>query len=210
MSLRRIAPLSGIVFVVLTALCFTALSGNTPDIKASPVKIASFYSQHHSKNETAAHLLAIAIAFLAIFAASCWPLIRDSRRLWSALFFGGGLIAGAGFAISASIHLALADGAHHKLDPAALQALNALDADDYISFSVGIGIMLIGAAGAMIPRSGALKVFGWIALVLGVAIFTPAGFIGFLGGGIWIIVVSVLMFLRSDDVTPRAAVPSAV
>ena len=207
MSLRRVAPLSGIVFVVLTVVAFVVLGGNTPGIKDSADKIASFYTAHHTRQETAGHLLAIAVAFLAIFAASCWPLIRDARRLWSALFFGGGLIAAAGFLVAAGIHIALADGANHHLDPVALQALNALDSDDDVAFTAGLGIMLLGAAGAMIPQTDALRWLGWIALVFGIAIFTPAGFIAFLGTAVWIIVVSAMLFLRSDDGAPHAAPP---
>jgi hypothetical protein len=207
MSVRQVAPLSGVVFVVLAVVAFVVLGGSTPDIKASPAKITSFYVKHHSKEEAAAHLLAIAVAFLAVFAASCWPLIRDAHRLWSALFFGGGLIAAAGFLVGAGIHLALADGANHHLDPASLQTLNALDSDDYIAFVVGIGIMLLGAAGAMIPLAGALRWLGWIALVLGIAVFTPAGFIGFIGSAVWIIVVSVVLFLRAAEGVTPAGMP---
>ena len=208
MNLRRLAPLSGILFVVLTVIAFTALAGNTPDIKASPAKIASFYSTHHANQELAAHILAIGVAFLAIFAASCWPLMRDVHYLWSALFFGGAVIAASGFLIGAGIHLALADGAHHQLDPAALQALNALDSDDYLAFGIGIGIMMLGAAGAMIARAGAMRWLGWIALVLGIASFTPLGFLGFLGAGIWIIVVSVLFFRQGGDEPAGVSAPA--
>jgi hypothetical protein len=208
MSLRRVAPLSGIVFVVLTVVAFGPLAGKTPGVKDSSAEIAGFYTKHHSKEETAAHLLVIAVAFLALFAASCWPLIRDSRRLWSAMFFGGGIIAAAGFLFAAAIHLALADGAHHGVDAVALQALNAIDADSYPAFSGGIGIMLLGAAGAMIPLTRALRVLGWIALVFGIAIFTPAGFIGFLGAGIWVIVVSVVLFMGADDPVEHPTMPS--
>ncbi len=204
MTLRRIAPLSGIVFVVLTAVAFVPLAGNTPGISDSSTKIADFYTKHHSKEETAAHILVIAVAFLALFAASCWPLFRDAGHLWTALFFGGGIIAVAGFLFAASTHLALADGAHHGLDAASLQALNALDTDNYPAFSAGLGIMMLGAAGATIPLGGALRVLGWIGLVLGISVFTPLGFVGFLGGGIWVIVFSVLMFMRAGDDAQRA------
>ena len=69
--------------------------------------------------------------------------------------------------------------------------------------------MLLGGAGAMIPLSGALRVLGWIALLLGIATFTPAGFIGFVGSGVWIIAVSLVLFMRGDGTAPAAATPSA-
>ena len=97
MSLRRVAPLSGIVFVVLTAVAFVALGGSTPGVKDSSAKIAAFYADHSQKQEAAAFVLMIGVGFLALFVASCWPLIRDPHRLWSGLFFAGGIIAAAGF-----------------------------------------------------------------------------------------------------------------
>jgi hypothetical protein len=198
MSLRRLAPLSGIAFVVLTFVAFVPVGGKTPGIKDSPEKIASFYSKHHSKESAAAYILAIGVGFLAVFVSSCRPLIRDAHRLWSTLFFGGGIIAAVGFLVAGGIHVALADGANHGVDPVALQALNALDADDYLAFGIGVAIMLLGAAGALIPRQGVLKWFGWAALVLGILSFTPLGFIGFLGAGIWVLIVSWLLFQRGD------------
>jgi hypothetical protein len=124
-------------------------------------------------------------------------LIRDEGWVWSSTFFGAGILASAGFLVGACIHYALADGAHHGIDPAALQALNALDADDFLAFGIGLAIMMLGAAGALIPRSGALKILGWLALLLGIVSFTPAGFIGFIGSGIWIIATSIVLFMHA-------------
>ena len=129
--------------------------------------------------------------------------------MWSSLFFGGGMVAVAGFLVGAAIHLALADGAKHGLDPVALQALNAIDNDDFLPFGIGVAIMLLGAAGAMIPQRGVLRWFGWIGLVLGLASFTPAGFIGFLGAGIWIIAASIVLFMRGGQSAPDAPAPAA-
>jgi hypothetical protein len=195
--MRRFAPLSGIVFVVLTVVAFGPLGGNTPGVKKSAADIASFYGKHHSREANAAFVLALATFFLALFVASGWALLRDEGRLWPALFFGGGIVTVGIFLIAAGVHLALADAAHHGVDPSALQAINAIDADNYVGFGSSVGIMLLGGAGAMIPRSGALKWLGWLALVLGISTFTPAGFVGFAGGGIWIIAVSIVLFMQA-------------
>jgi hypothetical protein len=192
---------------VLVVVAFIPLGGNTPGLKKTPAEIAEFYGKHHSKESAAAFVLAIGAAFLALFVASVWPLIRDEGRVWSSLFFGGGMVAVAGFLVGAAIHLALADGAGHGIDPVALQALNALDNDDFLPFGIGIAIMLLGAAGAMIPRTGALKWFGWIGLILALASFTPAGFVGFLGAGIWIIAASIVLYMRGSG-DPDAIVPA--
>jgi hypothetical protein len=205
---KRYAPLSGIVFVVLFIVAFVVLGGSTPGIGKPPADVASFYAQHHDKETNAAFVLALATFFLALFVASSWMLIRDEGQVWSALFFGGGMVAVAVFLVAASIHLALADGGDHNLDPVALQALNALDNDTFVGFT-SVGIMLLGAAGAMIPRQAVLKWLGWLALVIGIAVFTPVGFVAFAGAGIWIIATSIVLFRqaggREVPVTAAAA-----
>ena len=60
----------------------------------------------------------------------------------------------------------------------------------------------------MIPLTGALRVLGWIGLVLGILIFTPGGFIGFIGSGLWVIAASILMFMRAGEDASDAATPS--
>ncbi len=208
MSLGRIAPLSGLVFVVLTVVGLVGLSGNTPDIKSSQAKIAAYYVKHHANQETSVHIIAIAVLFLVIFAASCWSLLQGAGPVWPAVFYGGALVMAAGWTAAGIIHLALADGAHHGVSPGALQALNALDADSYIGFSVGMGTMLVGAGGAMIKRPG-IGWLGWLALVLGVLSFTPIGFVAFLGGGIWIIAASILLYVRSGSAGAETAPATA-
>jgi hypothetical protein len=207
--MRRFAPLSGIVFVVLIVVGFGPLANKTPGIKKTPAEIADFYSKHHSREAAAAFVVAFATLFLVLFVASAWSLLRDEGHVWTSMFFGAGILAAAGFLVGACIHYALADGAHHGIDPAAVQALNAIDADDFLAFGIGVAIMMLGAAGALIPRSGALKVLGWLALVIGIVSFTPAGFIGFIAAGLWIIAASIVLFMQAGrsaaDVAPAAA-----
>jgi hypothetical protein len=64
------------------------------------------------------------------------------------------------------------------------------------------------ASGLAILRYRALAAgLGWAALVIGIAIFTPAGFIGFLLSGIWVLVASIVLFMagRPQPQAPPAA-----
>ncbi len=65
---------------------------------------------------------------------------------------------------------------------------------------MGFAIMLLGGAGAMIPLPGVWRWLGWVAILLAIVLFTPIGFVAFMASLLWIVVVSVLLFLRSDDV----------
>jgi len=207
--LERFAPLSGVAFAVVTVVAFVVIGGGsrTPKATDSAAKITAYYVTHHSKAEVAAYLLPVVAALLAMFVASCVPLIRGVRSVWAALFYGGGLLAGAGFLFAGAIHLALADGANHHLDPAVLQGLNAVDIHTALAFTAGVGILLLGGGGAMTALSGGMRVMGWIALALGLINLTPAGVALFPLNALWIVAVSVLLCLRSA--TPGAHTPIA-
>jgi hypothetical protein len=78
----------------------------------------------------------------------------------------------------------------------ALQTLNALDADTWIAFNGGMGVLMLGAAGALLARK-VHPVLGWIALLDGILLFIPyADFFGLIVSGLWILVTSVLLFRR--------------
>jgi hypothetical protein len=193
----RFAPLAGLVFVVLTVVSFLGLGGDTPDIDSSPQDVAAFFSTHSAREESAAFLLSLAVVFLVIFGAS----LRAALRLpeagsdgWSSVAFGGVLVAAAGFLAAAAVRLAVAEAADKHVPPAAVQALNALDNAAFLSFASGLGIMLLGAAGAMIGRTGLMRGLGWLALVIGIVVFTPLGELGFFASGIWIILASFALY----------------
>ena len=58
--------------------------------------------------------------------------------------------------------------------------------------------MFLISVGLSILRTGALpRWLGWVALALVVIGFTPIGFAAFLGAGIWIVVVSVMLAVRA-------------
>jgi hypothetical protein len=200
MQRKNLAPLTGVLFVALVLVAFFALGGNTPDGKDSAHKVVSFYSDNHNKETAAAIVLALAGVPLLYFSA----LIRDKGRAAvqgrSALpgfAFAGGVVAAAGFMTAATLHFALADYADN-IQPAAAQAINAIDNDFFAPFAFGL-LTLVLATSLMTVRSGLLpKWLGWVGIVLFVIAFTPAGFIAFGLGGIWVIVVSILFYVRGE------------
>ena len=52
------------------------------------------------------------------------------------------------------------------------------------------------------------KWLGWVGIVLFVISFTPVGFIGFALGGLWIIIVSILLYVRGEPVSGAPAQPA--
>lgn len=206
---NRLLPLSGIVFFVLALIPIEVLGGSTPDIKASPAKITSYYTAHHGTQSVAPFILAIGALFFVFFGATLWrALTEDTRdatgRLAGAIILVGTGIAVVGYLVAAAVHLALAEAVHHGIGPAGAQALNALDAEDFQPFALGTAIVLLGAFPLMVRRAGVYRWLGWLALVFGVATFTPAGFFGYLGANLWIVAVSILLAVRGARVSVRS------
>ena len=207
-SSPRLAPLAGIVFVVLLFLAFVVVEGETPDIDDSAQKITSFYHDDQGKHIAAIVLVALSTIFLTVFAVSLREFLRVSGEgdFWPTVALIGAAVSVAGFLIAAGIHLALIDGGDKNISPDAMVALNTLDADDFFGFASPLGIMLLGAGCATLRTGAGLpKWMGWAAIVLFVVFFTPAGFAAFGLTGIWIIIASVLMYQRGGAATPATA-----
>ena len=194
-SWERYAPLTGVAFVVIVTAVF-AIGGDTPGGHDSAVKVSTFYTDHRDKHMALAFFLAIGGAFLPFFASTLRRALDWSGgtgRLANAAF-AGGVIATVGFGLLATVHLALADSAG-KTTPQVTQALNALDANDFIPVAMGMAVMVL-ASGLSIVRHGALpRWLGWVGIVLGILSFTPGGFFGFLGSGLWVLIASIILFL---------------
>jgi hypothetical protein len=210
MELKRLLPLSGIVFVVLTVLAIVVLGGNTPDTDASASKVLSFYDTHTVREEVGVFVLAASAPFLVFFGVSLATALSptDAGRtpVWERVLIGGTVLVAAAWLVTASIHFALTDGADQGISATALQALNVLDGNTWILFNSALGVMMLGAAGSLIPRARAYRWLGWAALILGLALFIPfADFFALLLTGVWIIVTSVMLFRVRGEIGYSAA-----
>lgn len=202
MDIRRLLPLSGVAFVVLMLVVIVGFSGETPGTGDSGAEIASFYDEQNVRQGVAAFLLAATVPFLLLFAATLAQVAPAidlaTRDIWRRLLLGGSFILGAVIVGMALIHFALTDGAD-DVSPAALQALNLLDGNFWVAANPALGVTMLGAAGLLLTERVLPGWLGWLALVLGVALFIPyADFIALLISLLWIIVVSVMLFMAAD------------
>ena len=203
MTVKRIAPLSGLGFVVVLVVSFVVLGGgsSTPRTDASGATIASFYTRHHGTAMTAAYLLPVAVLLLLIFAVSFWQAFRDAH-LGAGLFLAGAVMASACLLVAAATHAALARAAQDKLASASLQAINAIDQPAADAFAA-IAILVLGAAGALIQsRQRRTRLMGYVALVLAIVGLTPAGMALFPLTAIWIAALSLMLFTGAIPTSP--------
>jgi hypothetical protein len=207
---HRIVRLSGLAFVLVVVASLLA-GGSTPDSGASASELASFYDGGWRQG-ISAMLLAATVPFLVLFAASIVSFLAAARGadagLWGYLLVGGSVLAGAGIALAATVHFALADGGD-QIAPTALQALNSLDGNTWLAFNTGFGVMMIGAAGCLWRQTGFQLVLGRIALVLGVLLFLPfVDFLALLVTLLWIVVTSVVLYQADRATSTSVAVPA--
>ena len=202
----RLAPLTGIVFVVILAVSF-ALSGSTPGTGATGRHVIDYYGSHRGSQQASGFLGLYAVVFFLFFASTLRAYLRASLpgSALPTLSFGGAVLVAIGGTVFSSLVIALSD-VPSKLSPGAAQALNVLANDFFAPLIAGTCVFMI-ANGLATLRSRALPVWlGWIAILIGIVAVTPIGFFGFLGLMGWTLIVSVLLLLRGRAAaTPAAA-----
>jgi len=191
------APLTGVAFVVLVIVSFI-VAGEPPDANSPPQEIIDHYVDNKDAVMIGSLLSVIAAALLVFFGAVLRSALRAAEGpggVLSAVAFAGTIIMATGAALDATISFALADRAD-DVAPVGVQALQALWDNDFFPIVLGAALLLLGA-GLSIARNGVLpRWLGWIGVLVGVLALTPIGFVAFPLGGLWVLIVSVMLALR--------------
>ncbi|HEY1357106.1 MAG TPA: hypothetical protein VGF21_02265 [Thermoleophilaceae bacterium] len=186
---------------------FVVLGGETPDPDASARNVVSFYTDNGTIQIIAAAVIALSTVPLLLFAATLRERARAAlpdRSLLPTFAFAAGVVTAGGFLVAAATHFAVADLAD-EIQPAAAQALNALDSAMFIPFSLGVATLVLATSltalrSALLPRW-----MGWVGVVLFVVAWTPVGFLAFALSGIWIIVASIVLYRRGNPARSEIA-----
>lgn len=186
---QKLLHLSGIVFVLLV-LVSIGIGGSTPGTDESAAEVASFYNDHDARQFVTSFMFAATVPFLVLFAVGLGRLLSSA---WSQVAVAGAILAGGAILATSAIHFALNDAASNEVASDAVLALNHLDGSTWVAYNAGLGVMMLGAAGLLLS-AGLKRWLGWIALVLGVALFVPfADFVALLLTLVWIVVTSVVL-----------------
>ncbi len=201
MSRDRLAALTGVGFIVLL-IVGGIVAGQPPDAGDSVQDIANYYRDNKDSIEIGSFIGVAAVLLLIWFGAYLRHVLSTagSGPVLSALPLVGTAIVAVGFAIDATISISIAE-AVDDIEPASVQTLQALWDNDFVPLALGALLFLISSGLSIVLYGGLPKWLGWVALALAVIGFTPAGFAAFIGAGIWILVVSVLLAMRAAPST---------
>lgn len=202
MRKELIAPLTGVAFVIALVLGFI-IAGEPPEAKDSTAQeIVQHYVDHKDATIVGAFLAALAALFLVFFGGHLRRVLRAAEGengMLSAVAFAGTIIVAVAGAIDATISLALAETVK-DVDPAAVQALEALWDNDFIPVILGTEILLVAAGISILLHRALPRWLGWVAVTLAVLGGTPLGFVAFLGSGVWVLVVSIVLTMQTRRV----------
>lgn len=197
-----LVPLTGVVFVGLMLAAF-ALTGPGMDATNATQKtaqeIADHYKDHKDKEMIGAFLLGLAAVFFLFFAGWLRKVLREAEGtggMLSAVSLAGATVFAAGVGVAATIHFAVADLAD-DLDPVAIQAMSGIDYDFFIPLAIGMSTFLLATGISAVRHHALPKWLGWVAIVLGVVAYSPAGFFAFMASLVWVLVASIILAARA-------------
>jgi hypothetical protein len=199
----RFVSLLGALFVVLV-VAGSIGAGDTPNHHALGPEIRDAYD-NETTHQIAAFLVAIAAVPLLFFAGYWRTVLKrlhPSGRLSADVALAAAVVAATGLAVQSLIRAALAEAAQtSEFSDQALQSLNALDGWSFYPFAIGLSTFVLASGLALVREGRFAPLLGWAAVVVGVLGLVPiVGLFAVLLSGIWVLIISVTLFARSESV----------
>ncbi len=218
----RLAPLTGILAVVLWVVGAAMLFSDEPGSSASPDELAAHFA------DNAGRLLAGSFIFMLGVASFLW-FVGTLRAVLARVEGGVGRVAGiaaAGGVATASMLFGMvapeaagalqAQNEDRGPSPESADTLSALGDGFFIAAEVA-AIVLVAATAVAVLRTGVLpRWVAWVSLLLAVwLVIGPIGWLGLLFGvPVWTVLISVLLWSKAPtlagdrDATARAERPA--
>jgi hypothetical protein len=205
-----LVALSGVAFLLVIVASFIVIGDEPPDADNPAQEIVDYYVDNKDELQIGAFLGGpVAGALLIFFFGYVRKVLTQAERgtgTLPLLALIGAAIVAVGASIDGMLTFAMAEAAD-DIEPESVRTIQAIWDSDFLPFALGFTVLWL-PLGISIVRTGALpKWLGWVAVAFGVVSFTPIFFIGFFGGAIWIVIVSIMLSLRARG-GPAAPAPA--
>jgi hypothetical protein len=209
-GLERYAPLTGVVFALLIIAAFI-FGAEPPDPDDPIAKVVKHWSENDSEHRVSAILIALSAPFLLWFGGAWRAALTAVEGMPGRLAntgFAGLIVAAGGILVGSTIEFTTADTVG-DVAPQATQTLSALNSEFFFPMIAGFAVLLLASGLLMVRTAPFPSWLGWVTIVIGVALLTPAAFPAILLALLWVPVMAVLLYMRTG--TPRAepGVPGA-
>jgi hypothetical protein len=213
-GLVRWAALGGAAYVVLFVVGVVLLFGGEPDSAAAPAKIISYYSDsgHRTHMNIGWMLASLGVFAFLWFLSALRGVVRglegEDGFLTSLTTIGGAIYAAltlAGLAVNAGIRTMSDDTYRHTVYPGLIHAADDAGWVLHASSAAGAAAMILAATIAAMRAGAVTRWVGWLSVVAGILTLGLIAFFPWFVLALWILVVSVAMFVRGGRATPSPA-----
>jgi hypothetical protein len=204
-GLARWASLGGILYVVLFVVGTILLFSGSPNGDASPAKVIAYYSDsgHRDRIDIGWLVSGLGVFFFLWFLSSLRRMVRRHEGedgFLTALTTIGGVVYGSlalvALGLNAGVRTMSDDTYHHQVFPGLIHAANDASYVIHATGGAGASAMIIAASLAAM-RAGVVRSWaGWLGMVAGILALVSIFFFPQAAIGLWILVVSGLMFFR--------------
>lgn len=211
---ERWGALGGILFVVLVAIS-AFLPGSPPMTSDGAKKISDYLADHEEAVRWAGYIGTLAVIPFFWWLGSVWRLMRrgegSSPRL-TVMAITGATFATAMATIGAVILSAIPIIGVRTLGLVTTRTLYVISTNLAIATLFGVAAFLLGFSVVIIRTAVLPRIMGWLGVLIAIvgivgaasvatdrdAVFDVA-FCGFIASMVWILVASILMFVRAGD-----------
>jgi hypothetical protein len=204
-SVARWTVLGGVLYVVLFVIGTIVLFGGAPDGDSAPAKVIQWYSDsgHRDRVNTGWILITLAVFCLLWFIAAlrrAVSIVDGEGILTGIVGIGGGIYAALAFAsvaLNAAIRTMSDDTYQHRVFPDLIHAAGDVGWVMHATGAVGLGAMIIAASLAFMWGGVWPSWAGWVGVAVGVLSLASIAFFPQFLFLLWILVVSIVIFLQS-------------
>jgi hypothetical protein len=211
-GIARWASLGGALYVVLFVVGVSVMFSGVPDSSSAPAKVIQWFSDggNRDRENIGWVLVGLAVFFLLWFIAALRRAVAelDSEGILTTLVTIGGGVYAALALVAVSLEVGVRtmsdDTYQHRVYPELIHAVDDAGWMIHAAGAAGMGLMIIAASIAFM-RGIWPGWAGWLGVIVGVLSLASIVFFPQFLFLAWVLVVSVLMFLRPDRYTGASA-----